>query len=102
MNGFTGEEIASKIDIRYDVPLYMIYEDGKLIKNHVTDIQNEWTNDHVAFAVGCSYSFEAALTASGLAPRHTMMSRNVPMYRTKLPLAPASVFSGGTYEYASL
>lgn len=97
VNGFTGDDLASKIDIRCDVPLYMIYEDGKFIKNHVTDIENEWTNDHIAFAIGCSYSFEAALTASGLPPRHTMMSRNVPMYRTKIPLAPAGVFFGGTY-----
>ncbi|UPK89204.1 hypothetical protein LCI18_000139 [Fusarium solani-melongenae] len=57
----------------------------------------EWTDDHVAFLIGCSYSFEAELTVAGLPPRHAVLGRNVPMYRTTVPLCPSGVFTGATY-----
>ncbi|OBT81388.1 hypothetical protein VE02_09599 [Pseudogymnoascus sp. 03VT05] len=95
--GISDAAIASALDICTDVPLYMVYDDGKLVKSHCSDIAKEWTDDHVAFLIGCSYSFEAALTAAGLPPRHTVMGRNVPMYATNIPLCAAGVFTGGTY-----
>ncbi|KFX87265.1 hypothetical protein V490_08385 [Pseudogymnoascus sp. VKM F-3557] len=95
--GVSDAAIASALDICTDVPLYMVYDDGKLVKSHCSDISKEWTDDHVAFLIGCSYSFEAALTAAGLPPRHTVMGRNVPMYATNIPLCAAGVFTGGTY-----
>lgn len=61
------------------------------------DIVPEWTDDHVAFLIGCSFSFEAALSEAGLVPRHTLLGRNVPMYRTTRPLCPAGAFTGGTW-----
>ncbi|KAI4723449.1 hypothetical protein E4T48_00094 [Aureobasidium sp. EXF-10727] len=95
--GLTGQQIASDIDIRHDAPRYMVYQDGVLSASHVGDIGAEWTEDHVAFLIGCSYSFETALISGGLPPRHTVMQRNVPMYRTNIPLCPAGVFTGATY-----
>lgn len=94
----TSDQIASHIDIRHDAPRYNVYENGILTKALSADIAGEWdTNDHVAFFIGCSYSFEAALTQAGLPPRHTVLGRNVPMYRTKIPLCPAGIFTGSTY-----
>ncbi|KKZ61731.1 hypothetical protein EMCG_03760 [[Emmonsia] crescens] len=61
------------------------------------DLLEDWTEDHVGFLVGCSFSFEGALTASNLPPRHTVMQRNCPMYRTNIPLCPAGVFTQGTF-----
>lgn len=49
----------------------------------------EWKSDSVAFFIGCSYSFESALIKEGLVPRHVELGRNVPMYKTKVPLAAA-------------
>ncbi|OBT66262.1 hypothetical protein VE03_04337 [Pseudogymnoascus sp. 23342-1-I1] len=95
--GVSDAAIASALDICTDVPLYMVYDDGELIMSHCSDIAKEWTDDHVAFLIGCSYSFEAALTAAGLPPRHTAQGRNVPMYATNIPLCAAGVFTGGTY-----
>ncbi|KAG9583005.1 hypothetical protein KCU77_g17918, partial [Aureobasidium melanogenum] len=95
--GLKGDKIASDIDIRYDAPRYMVYQDGVLSTSHVKDISAEWTEDHVAFLIGCSYSFETALINDGLPPRHFVMQRNVPMYRTHIPLCPAGVFTGATY-----
>ncbi|KAG9527275.1 hypothetical protein KCU93_g5333, partial [Aureobasidium melanogenum] len=95
--GLKGEKIASNIDIRFDAPRYMVYQDGVLSASHVEDISAEWTEDHVAFLIGCSYSFETALINEKLPPRHFVMQRNVPMYRTNIPLCPAGVFTGATY-----
>jgi uncharacterized protein YcsI (UPF0317 family) len=91
------DEIASLIDLRQDVPNYMVYKDGNLVNNNFQDIMNEWTDDHIAFLIGCSFSFESALTEAGLEPRHMIMNRNVPMYRTNIPLCKSGVFDSGTY-----
>lgn len=84
-------------DLRTDMPAYMVYKDSKLVESHCGNIKEHWTADHVGFLIGCSYSFETALAAAGLAPRHVVLGRNVPMYRTSLPLCPAGVFTGATY-----
>lgn len=89
--------VAKDIDIRHDFPKYRLYKKGQPDGADVDDIAAQWTDDHVAFLIGCSYSFEASLTASGLTPRHQVQQRNVPMYRTNIPLCPAGVFTGGTY-----
>lgn len=97
IQGVSDEELAGSIDIRRDISYYMVYKDGELVKEHVQDIVEEWTADHIAFLIGCSFSFETALTDAGLEPRHTMMNQNVPVYRTTLPLCKSGVFNSGTY-----
>lgn len=97
IDGLSGDAIASDIDIRHDAPCYMVYQDGKLVDSHVPEITAHWTEDHVAFLIGCSYSFETALVIRNLPPRHTVTQTNVPMYRTNIPLCPAGVFTGATY-----
>ncbi|KAL0065757.1 hypothetical protein AAF712_007240 [Marasmius tenuissimus] len=87
------EHLAANCDIRTDLPRYNIYKDGNLLETK-TDITAEWKEDSVAFLIGCSYTFEAALFAKGLIPRHSELKRNVPMYRTKVPLMTTGVFSG--------
>lgn len=91
-------EVAADIDLRRDAPAYRVYRDGKLASadEESRDIVPHWTADHVGFLIGCSYSFEAALARAGLTPRHVVLGRNVAMYRTTVPLAPAGVFAGGT------
>lgn len=95
--GVDGKVMVSNLDIRRDAPKYNVYVDSKLARRDCPDIVSDWTDDHVAFLIGCSFSFETSLSAAGLPPLHTSMSRNVPMYRTSLPLCPAGVFTGGTY-----
>ncbi|KAK2747078.1 hypothetical protein FQN55_005348 [Onygenales sp. PD_40] len=97
MANIADSAIAANLDIRTDIPKYMVYKDGKLEKFQCQDLCEEWTEDHVAFLIGCSFSFESALAAAGLPPRQTVMQRNVPMYRTNIPLCAAGVFTGGTY-----
>lgn len=88
--------VAKDIDLRHDFPRYKIYQDGQLSGPDVQDIAAQWTPDHVGFLIGCSYSFESALNAAGLPPRHQLHGRNVAMYRTTVPLCPAGAFTGAT------
>ncbi|OJD24358.1 hypothetical protein ACJ73_04280 [Blastomyces percursus] len=85
--------IAAEIDLRTDAPRYMVYWDGKLLKFQCQDILDEWTENHVGFLIGCSFSFESALTLAELPPLHAVMQRNCPMYRRNNPLCPAGVFT---------
>ncbi|KIJ56257.1 hypothetical protein M422DRAFT_57670 [Sphaerobolus stellatus SS14] len=80
-------------DVRTDAPKYHVYINGKLEKV-VEDITEEWEEDSVAFFIGCSFSFERALTKAGLAPRHVTTGSNVSMYRSKMPLNPAGILKG--------
>ena len=81
------------IDIRTDVPSYYIYRDGKL-SGEVTDITDLWSDDLVAFVLGCSFSFEAPLIADGMRLQHIARNTTVPMYRTNIACVAAGPFAG--------
>ncbi|KAI0402627.1 hypothetical protein F4802DRAFT_346360 [Xylaria palmicola] len=95
--GLDGPAVLTDVDMRNDAPKYNVYRDGKLVKSGCPDIVDDWTDDHEAFLIGCSFSFESSLAAAGLTPLHTALGRNVPMYRTTIPLCPAGVFTGSTF-----
>ncbi len=91
---------AADIDLRRDAPRYRVYKDGKLVTSgdkEPKDVEALWDADHVGFLIGSSFSFEAALVKAGLPPLYVRQGRNVPMYRTSIPLCPAGAFTGGTY-----
>lgn len=81
-------------DLRTDVPRYRVFRDGVADRVEPTDIQALWRDDLVAFLIGCSFTFEHALAAAGLPPRHLEAGSNVPMYRTALACRPAGRFAG--------
>ena len=57
-------------------------------------IEDWWRDDLVAFVIGCSYSFEAALLAEGITLRHVAQGSEVPMFRTTIDCVPAGPFHG--------
>ena len=81
------------IDIRNDLPRYRVFEGGKVTAEPLS-IADRWRDDFVAFALGCSFSFEEALLADGLEVRNVSLGCNVPMYRTDVPCAAAGRFHG--------
>lgn len=85
--------MADKADIRTDIPLYNIYRDGKL-QTTAPDILELWEDDFVTFLLGCSFSFEEALLKNDIPVRHIEEGRNVPMFKTSLPVQSAGPFSG--------
>lgn len=84
---------ADGADIRTDIPKYRVYRHGKLA-GEADDIISMWRDDLVAFLLGCSFSFESALLASGVPVRHIECGCNAPMYITNIKCRPAGVFSG--------
>jgi uncharacterized protein YcsI (UPF0317 family) len=81
------------IDVRDDLPRYRVFEDGEVTAEPVS-IADRWRDDLVAFALGCSFSFEEALLADGLEVRNVRLGCNVPMYRTNIPCTAAGPFRG--------
>ena len=79
---------APGADLRTDLGRYRVWRDGALAEQP-RDVRALWSDDLVAFLIGCSFTFDHALAHAGLTPRHYALDRNVPMYRTRVPLAAA-------------
>ena len=91
--GQYSSELLPGGDIRTDIPGYRVFRDGELI-SEPSDATAYWSQDMVAFLIGCSFTFETALIDNGVPVAHIEQGRNVPMYRTTIPTTPAGVFSG--------
>jgi uncharacterized protein YcsI (UPF0317 family) len=81
-------------DLRTDTPRYRVFRSGIPEADEPTDVTPLWRDDFVGFLLGCSFTFETALSAADLTPRHVSEGRNVPMFRTNVPCAPAGRFAG--------
>jgi uncharacterized protein YcsI (UPF0317 family) len=86
--------LGADLDIRTDVPSYNIYRDGALTEQRA-DITELWTDRSVAFAIGCSFTFEHALLKAGVPMHHIADDRTVPMFKTSLETVPSGPFGGG-------
>jgi uncharacterized protein YcsI (UPF0317 family) len=86
-------KLADDVDIRTDLTRYRVFRGGELI-DEPTDLRAHWRDDLVTFALGCSFSFEEALTDNGIELRHITCGTTVPMYRTSIATAPAGPFHG--------
>ncbi len=84
---------APGADLRTDLPRYRVFRDGRLSEER-SEVRDLWTDDLVAFLIGCSFSFEEALAEAGVPLRHVEACSNVPMYRTQVPTVPAGRFHG--------
>ena len=85
--------LGRDIDIRHDIPAYYVYRDGALAET-VTDIADLWRDDLVAFALGCSFTFEHALQEAGVRQWHIENNTTVPMFASSIPTVPAGPFAG--------
>lgn len=97
--------LGETIDLRTDVPRYNIYRDGiqdstqdgnqaGTQDGQTFDLLSLWQDDWVAFALGCSFTFERALIEAGIAMRHVEQDRTVPMYVTNRPTVASGPFGG--------
>lgn len=80
-------------DLRTDLPAYRVYERGELV-SEATEVRDRWREDLVAFLIGCSFTFEAALLEAGVPVRHLESGTNVPMFRTDRECRPAGRLHG--------
>lgn len=85
--------LGRDIDIRSDISKFRVFRDGTF-DEELTDISALWRDDFVTVALGCSFTFENALIRHGIPVRHVETGRNVPMFRSSIPLVPAGPFGG--------
>jgi uncharacterized protein YcsI (UPF0317 family) len=84
---------APGADIRTDVPGYRVYERGRL-REKPDDLMSLWREDLTTFLLGCSHTFEHALSEAGVSLRHVENGTTVPMFLSSLPCQPAGRFRG--------
>ena len=85
--------VARGADLRTDLPQYRIFRHGAPA-DEVRRITDLWREDFVAFLLGCSFTFEAAMQRAGIPVRHLDERRNVPMYISSVMCRPAGAFAG--------
>ena len=88
-------DLGAEIDLRTDLPRYRVFRDGAL-SGECRDVARLWRDDFVAFAIGCSFTFENALEKEGIAMRHISEDVTVPMFKSNIPTKPYGAFSGPT------
>lgn len=85
--------LAPGADLRSDLPRYRVFRnDGR--DTEAEDARGVWDEAFEAFLLGCSFGFEADLTAAGIRLRHQDEGRIVPMYVTERACAAAGPFRG--------
>lgn len=93
----TGDPVphrtAPGADLRTDVPRYRVYREGR-VTDEPADISDLWTEDMVAFLLGCSFTAESRLLEAGVRLRHIEEGLNVAMYITSIPCAERARFHG--------
>jgi uncharacterized protein YcsI (UPF0317 family) len=89
----TPRRVAPSADVRTDLPRYRVYRHGELV-DEPTSIVDLWTDDMVAFLLGCSFSAENRLLDAGVRLRHMELGGNVPMFVTSIECRPAGRFHG--------
>ncbi|OAH10812.1 putative hydro-lyase [Streptomyces jeddahensis] len=91
--GSWSTPLAPDADLRTDLPRYRVWEHGELV-DEPTDVVRHWRGDLVSFLIGCSFTFEWALSEAGVPMRHVEQGRNVPMYVTGRHCRPAGRLHG--------
>ncbi len=86
-------ELGEDLDLATDIPRYRVWRDGELV-DEPESVVTYWRDDLVAFAIGCSFTFEESLMSAGVPLRHVAQRSNVTMYRTSIPTSPAGPFRG--------
>ncbi|MET8699801.1 putative hydro-lyase [Kitasatospora sp. NPDC004723] len=90
--GARTSALAPGADLATDLPRYRVWHDGRYQEH--TEVSAHWRDDLVTFLIGCSFTFESALLDAGIPLRHVTEGRNVAMYRTTRPCAPAGRLHG--------
>lgn len=85
--------LGEDIDLRHDLPRYRVFRHGQAAGDP-TDIADLWRDDLVAFAIGCSLSFEADLVAGGVNLRCHAPGLTCSAFDSRLALVPAGPFHG--------
>jgi uncharacterized protein YcsI (UPF0317 family) len=84
--------LGSDIDLRTDLPAYLVHEFGETSK--AAEIASYWREDLIAFAIGCWFGAEAALSAARIRMRHVELGIQGPLFRTRRGAVAVAGFEG--------
>jgi uncharacterized protein YcsI (UPF0317 family) len=84
--------LGAGIDLRSDLPAYRVFRDGQP-DGVVSDLDELWNVDLVAFAFGCSFSLEEALRRHGVDLAYERRGFGGAIYRTQRETVPAGGFA---------
>lgn len=87
------QDVAPGADLRTELPRYRVFRNGELV-SEPQHLREDWEDDAVAFLLGCSLTFEAAMLEAGIPLRHLEAGTTAPVYITSQPCRPAGKFSG--------
>ena len=75
--------LGKNIDVRTDLPSYNIYKNSMLF-DKVQEITQYWNKNLIAFAIGCSFTFEHSLIKHGFSFFHINNNKVMPIYKTNI------------------
>jgi len=84
--------LGADLDLRTDLPAYLVHEWG--LARRARDISSVWRDDLVAFAIGCWFGAEAALSEAGIRMRHVELGVQGPLFRANRSANAAGRFRG--------
>jgi len=90
---YTPFKSAPSADIRTDIVSYKKFKEGNLVDT-LSNLIEEWRDDFVTFLLGCSFSFEFALSKEEIFMPHFEKNGNVAMYSTNIETNSTTYFSG--------
>lgn len=85
--------LGDDLDVRTDLPSYRVFRDGA-VAGDVPEIGGLWQDDFIAFAFGCSFSFEDALRREGVDLAYLDRGDAEALYLSTLETVPAGPFRG--------
>jgi uncharacterized protein YcsI (UPF0317 family) len=75
------EQLAPGADLRTDLGKYRVYSDGECVAEP-GDVSEHWTDDMMAFVIGCTGSFEHHMVDAGISLDYLGDGKVVPVYVT--------------------
>ncbi len=84
--------LGEDLDVRTDLPSYTVFRDGEPAGT-TDNATGLWRDDLVAFAFGCSFSFEDALRTEGVALRYLDRGDREAIYLSSIQTEPVDSFA---------
>lgn len=89
----TLKYMAKDADLRTDLPMYKVWEKGQCVAE-VENVLDYWSDELVAFLLGCSASLDWALLKAGVRLRHAELDMLPCAYISNIQCEPAGAFRG--------
>jgi len=87
------KRLAPDADLRTDLGRYRVYSGGACVAEP-EDVSDHWTEEMMAFVIGCTGSFEHHMVDAGISLDYLNQDKVVPVYVTDRECEPAGALHG--------